>query len=193
MRSLAPRLLLVAALAGCVVDVRQTTTARTPQEMLRMSFAAERAVLRFDPRPLRGRTAFVRVAGLEDVPERAFLLSAMRDHLAWHDVPVVRAPEDADLLVEVRGAALGPYEGSFQLGLPPLPIPIMPESWVNIISPDFTYGYEIRDGWAALDVLVIDRRTGQQVLSSNRLWGRGHQGLRKDIWPDAEALRGKDP
>ncbi len=81
MRSLAPRLLLVAALAGCVVDVRQTTTARTPQEMLRMSFAAERAVLGFDPRPLRGRTAFVRVAGLEDVPERAFYMKGGLDEV----------------------------------------------------------------------------------------------------------------
>lgn len=174
----------VVASGGCNATTRETTTARTPQEMLRMSAAAERAVRRFDPRPLRGRAAFVQVAGLEDVPERAYVLSAMRDHLMWHDVPVVRGPEDADVIVEVRGAALGPYEAEFRIGLPPLPFPVLPESWTNIIGPDLTFGYELRDGFAALDVFVLDVRSGRRLLSSQRLWGRGHDGLREDIWPD---------
>lgn len=182
-------LALALLLAGCAGNVRETTTARTPQEMLRLSYAVERAVQTFDPRPLRGRAAVVEVAGLEDVPERAYVLSAMRDHLMWHDVPVVRERADADVIVEVRGAAVGPYEAEFDVGLPPLPFPVLPESWANVIGPDLTYGYELRDGWAALDVLVLDARTGRRVLSSQRLWGRGHDGLRQDIWPDAEAVR----
>lgn len=185
-------LVVLAALAGCAGGVRHTTTARTPQDMLRLSLAAERAVLGFDPRPLRGRRAWVEVAGLEDLVERSFLRSAMRDHLAWHDVPAARTRAEADVLVEVRVAALGPYEAEFKIGLPPLPVPVLPESFASVITPDLSYGYEIKDGWAALEVFVLDARTGERVLGAPRLWGRAHQGLRQDVWPDDDDVARDD-
>ncbi|MCO5165105.1 MAG: hypothetical protein M9894_01900 [Planctomycetes bacterium] len=186
---LARALCLSAALAaGCTGGVRHTTTARTPQDMLRLSLAAERAALGLDPRPLRGRRAWVEVAGVPDYVERSALRSALRDHLAWHDVPPARTREEADVLVEVRVAALGPYEAEFKIGLPPLPLPVLPGSFAHVITPDLTYGYEIKDGWAALEVFVLDARTGERVLGAPRLWGRAHQGIRQDVWPDDDEV-----
>lgn len=175
---------LLLLLHGCTGLVRETTTSRTPQEMLFLSGAAQRAVLGFDPRPLRGRRAWVVLAGAEHAPERAFLLSALRDHLAWHDVPLARTRAEAEVVVEARVATLGLYEGNWEAGIPSLPVPLGPGSYENVVTPAFTYGYELTEGWAALEVFVIDARTGARVLGGRRSWGRTYDGLRDDIWPD---------
>lgn len=185
------RVLVVCAVllsSGCAGAVRETTTARTPQEMLFLSGAAQRAVLRFDPRPLRGRSAWIVLAGVEHAPERSFVLSALRDHLVWHEVKLATTREEADVVVEARMATLGLYEGSWKAGIPSLPIPLGPGSYENIITPDFTYGYELTEGWAALEVFVIDARTGARVLGGPRSWGRTFKGVRNDIWPDRELV-----
>lgn len=171
-------------LHGCAGVVRETTTARTPQEMLFLSGAAQRAVLGFDPRPLRGRRAWVVLAGAEHAPERSFVLSALRDHLAWHDVPLARTRAEADVVVEARLGTLGLYEGNWEAGIPSLPVPFGPGSYENVVTPAFTYGYELTEGWAALEVFVIDARTGARVLGGRRSWGRTYDGLRDDIWPE---------
>jgi hypothetical protein len=155
--------------------------------MLLLSTAAEHAVLRFDPRPLRGKRTWVVVEGLETEPERHYIRSAVRDHLAWHDVPVARSRADADVVLEVRAATGGTYDAQFKVGLPPLPFPV-PPGFSTVITPDLSYGYELHEGWVLLQPFARDARTGRMLLRGQTLWGSAWDGITEDIWPKGKVV-----
>lgn len=171
------------ALVGCHGLVRETTTARAAQEMLLHSTAARRAVERLDVSLLRGRPTWVELAGGEGAHELAYLRSCVRERVARCGVPLAPSREEADVVLEVRVAALGTFEADHEVGVPSLPVPL-PPTFTTVILPPFTVGYERREGRAGLRFFAIERRTGAPILVGPRLWGDAYKAWGDDIWPD---------
>jgi hypothetical protein len=176
-------MLFALATSGCLEgSIRQTTTGRAAQEMLLQSTAAQRAALRLDARALRGRPTWVELAGAEGAPELSYLRSAVRERIAFHGVPLARSREEADVVLEVRVATLGTFEGDYGIGIPPLPVPL-PPTWDVVQTPPYTLRYKLREGRAGLRFFAFDRRTGAPVLTGPRLWGEAYKAWTDDIWP----------
>ena len=186
-RALLPAAALVAltsALTGCMGTVRTTHTARGSSEMLLVSTAAQRAVQRYDARPLAGKRVFVAEDRHESY-DANYVRSALREHLARQGVVLVDERAAADVVLEVRSATLGCWDGAWRLGVPPLPFspPGGGPGDLIVLSPDLTFGYGLKEGWARIQLWLADARTGAYVGSSGDLWGRAYEAIFDDIYP----------
>lgn len=190
---LAPLALVIAAtLTGCFGDIRETTTARTAQEQLLCSTAAFRAVSHVDSSRFAGRHVFVDAGRLASL-ERGFIVSAFDQLVSEAGGHLVPATDKADLVVEVRSAALGCYDGKWVLYAPLeyLPYPVPPPSGAPKL---ITIGYSLQEGWARLDAFAYDPRTGNHVCGWRDAWGRAYVGFFDDIYPSttiAESLEAR--
>lgn len=206
----APRHALLLALflplAGCIGDIRETTTPRTATEILLVSTAAGRAVRGFDPTPLAGKRVFIDGAFFDSV-DKNFVMSALRDHLARNQVRLVDAVAaaegnpntGADLVLELRNGTLGIWDGDFVLGIPQLPVSAQGFPPV-LLPPLYLFRRDSAQGWAKFQLWVYDPRTRQHVLRSPDLWGSSYYNQwwvlgigpfdgSNDIWPDIDMER----
>jgi Family of unknown function (DUF6655) len=174
-----------AALAGCQGGIRSTTTERTATEMLLVSTAAERAMLRLDVLALAGRRVACDFTYLVAIDSR-YVQSGLRQRLAEAEAILVSLDDDPDVVLEVRCAGLGTHTGDFDLGIPPLPVTV-PGSELLALSPELTLGIHVREGWACLEVWGYDPRTLTLAFDEQRLWGkaagRSSTDLFQDVYP----------
>jgi len=181
--------LLLGALAGCMGGIRDTTTPRTAQEQLLCSTAAERAVGHVDSSRFAGKRVFVDAERVAAQVERGFVVSAFEERVAAAGGRLV-ARDKADLVVEVRSAALGTYDGKWLLYVP---IPYAagldePTPWIIPI------GYSLQEGWCRLDAFCYAAASGDYVCGWRDSWGRAYVGFFDDIYPEttiAASLKGR--
>jgi hypothetical protein len=175
-------LVLAAALAGCTGTSRETTTARTAEEQLLCSTAAERAVGQLDSRTFAARRVFVDVSLLATQVDRGYLLSAFEQSISEAGGRVLKDRATADLIIEVRSAALGQWDGKWKLWIPldTVPMPGKPSDAPGLIE----IGYSLREGWCRLDAFAVDK-DGNFVKGWRDNWGRAYVGFFDDIYPSS--------
>ncbi|MCO5166967.1 MAG: hypothetical protein M9894_11440 [Planctomycetes bacterium] len=171
-------LALALTLAGCIGEIRHTTTARTSTEMLLMSLAAERAIKQWDPKPLAGRRVFVDDTYLDSL-DKSYVLSALRAQTSRAGVLIVDRPE-AELVLEIRCASHALWEGSWLIGPPPLPLAF---GGPTVLSPDLSFGVDAQQGWAKLELFVYDAETREVVATSGTLWGCSREDMINSVYP----------
>jgi hypothetical protein len=175
-RAFALSLALLAS--GCMGTIRDTTTARGSTEMLLLSSAVEGAIRRWDVSALAGKRVFIDTQFLETVDE-PYLVSSMRYRAARGGAILVDLPE-AELVVEVRCGAFACWDGSFMVGVPPLPVG---QFGISVISPNYMIGNTNRQAWAKLQLFVYEPHSRQVVATSGDLWGASREDLLGSVYP----------
>lgn len=220
---LAPRLVhflaaLACLLAGCVGDIRETTTVRTSTEQLLVSSAAERAIAQFEnvEKECRGRRVAVDDTRFESY-DKAYAVSAFRHYLAEHGAILVpltpqkvklQDGREVDLLperiVEIRSGALGVNDTSWGVGIPALPFPIPNTTLTTLTPPAYLFFKGKQEGWAKFQLWIYDPVRSSYVARSRDLWGHSYYSkwwilfvgpfdLSNDIYPDDDGVVGDQP
>ncbi len=184
MKANLPQLLaaLVIVAPGCIGSIRETTTARTATEMLLVSTAAERALVEYDVAHLSGKRVFVDHQYFESI-DKPFVLSALRDHLAEGGVTLMdkvkgeegEGPEaNAELVLELRNASLGIWDGDFVLGIPQLPVSSGYGLPPVLLPPLYAFRRFSQQGWAKFEFWTYDPQTMAHIHRSGPLWGSAY-------------------
>jgi Family of unknown function (DUF6655) len=165
-----------AILSGCIGGFRETTTPRTPAEMLLVSSAAERAVEKFDASGMVGKRVFLDHSRFESI-DKTYVLSALRSHLAESNVTLTATAEVGDegpeIVLELRNAALGIMDEDFSLGTPQLPFSA--QGFPPVLLPEFSlFRRTSKKGWAKLELWAYDPATSTYVGESVPLWGTAY-------------------
>lgn len=172
-------LLLLLTTTGCVGGVRNTTTPRTSTEMLLVSTAAERAIQQYDVEGLSGKRVFIDSSKFDSV-DKKYVISALREHLAKANVilaskaaPATKEePSGADVLLQIRNATLGIWDGDFVLGIPALKIGA--EGFGDTtytLPPLYAFRRLSAQGFAKLQLWLLDPTTRTFLGRSGDLWG----------------------
>lgn len=120
-RALARLLGLTAVLAPTLPGCGTTNwsdTKRTATEQLLVSDAIERAIMKVDMTPLAGRRVFLDTTALNDVADKDYLTSTVRQHVLACGGALAEKREAAEIVVEARAGAIGTDRSSFVLGIP---------------------------------------------------------------------------
>jgi hypothetical protein len=116
----------ISAAAGCST-IKQSDTSRTGLEQLLISSADDRALDKFDLRPIAGAKVFVDTQFL-DCTDKNYLLVALHERLLNDHCTVVAKAEDSDVTLEVGSGGVGTDRDDLFFGIPeisaPVPIPI---------------------------------------------------------------------
>lgn len=158
--------------SGCVGQIRDTTTPRSAQEMLLVSTAAQRAVSGYDAAPLKTRRVFLDL-GLFDPIDKNYVQSSLRYHLANAGVVIADKADDCDLVMEVRNAALGLWDGDFVLGIPQMPMSAQGSPTV-LLPPLYAFRRLSHQGFAKFQLWLYDPKKKTYLGRSQDLWGTAY-------------------
>ena len=175
-------LILALLLAGCS-NLRVTDPKRTATEQYLMSVAAMKAIEQLSFDALRGRQVFIDTQYLAS-EEQAFLLGEMRARCLEHGLQLVPRRDDAQVVLEVRSAAVGIDRKDFLVGLPSFVLSAGGDgslgSTVPVLTPELAFVKNIEQkGFATVAFVAYWTATGEIVASSPSLTG---QTLRDDWW-----------
>lgn len=174
--ALLPPLWLLSA-SGCVGTIRDTTTARSATETLLVSTSIDRALSLLDASAWRGRRLHVDLRFLECV-DQGYLVSCLADRLAEQGVILVEAPEQAEVLLEVRAGVVGTWEGSWKLGIPALPVQF---GGPGVALPEVVIPWDVQQGWTKLQLFARERESGA-FLGEAELWGSASEDLLRGVY-----------
>lgn len=172
LRRLAALVLVAAALplAGCTTSVRKTLPEQSATEQLLISAATDRAIDQLDLRISPGTRVFVSASYFE-ARDEAYALGAIRDRVLREGGRLVESRSDADVILEIRAAALSIDEGNVFVGIPSisLPIPLTP-AWQ---TPEIAlFKREHQEGIAKLAVTSYWVESGRLNSSSGPVLGK---------------------
>jgi hypothetical protein len=177
-------LLGLAGLGGCLGDIRTSTTPRTATEMLLLSTAAQRAIARVDSSLFAHKHVFLDVSHLATY-DVEYVDSAFAHFLSAGGGGLVPDREKADLVVEVRSATLGIWDGKWGVGIPMIyGGPLLPPKDATHAPSLIEIAYALHEGWARFQVWAYDAKTNAFVGSWRDCWGRSYVGFFDDIYPN---------
>lgn len=169
-----------AASLGCGTT-RSSNTARTATEQLLISDAIDRTVQQVNFKPLKGQTVFFDEKPLNDVVDKNYLTSSIRQHLLASGCILKDARDQADFVVEPRVGAMGTDNHDLLFGVPAVTIPQVPLATSMPSSiPEIPFAKR-RDqrGVAKLAIFAYRRETGEPVWQSGVAMA---ESVAKDIW-----------
>jgi hypothetical protein len=118
---------LLLALPGCAT-IKQSDTTRTGIEQPLISSAADRALEKFDLRPIAGAKVFVDTQYL-DCTDKNYVLVALHERLLANHCTLVGKQEESDVVIELGSGGVGTDRDDLFFGFPgmatPLPAPVM--------------------------------------------------------------------
>ncbi len=176
-------LVLLVALAGCTGAIRDTTTARTAKEQLLCTTAAQRAVSHVNSGVFAAKRVFIDAERLQAQVDRGYVVSAFEQLVSEAGGRLAPARDKADLVVEVRSAALGTWDGKWTIWVPILSAPgiTLPADAPTLLE----IGYALQEGWCRLDAFCFEPATGDYVCGWRHSWGRAYVGFFDDIYPES--------
>jgi len=154
--------LLTAIMTGCGTMSR-SLPARTAQEQLLISAAADRALARVDLAPVEGKNVFVDQTFLEayDAP---YVVGKLRNAVSFYGGRLVKADENPDIIVEPRSGGLSINETGFLLGIPSIPIFFL---GTGVETPELPFfKFERQKGIAKVSVFGYKADNRQLLFSS---------------------------
>jgi Family of unknown function (DUF6655) len=158
-----PLLMAVAAalISGCT-SIKQSDTARTGIEQLLISSAADRALDKFNLKPIAGAKVFVDTQYFDSV-DKNYILVALHERLLKNNCTLVSKADDADVVVEIGSGGVGTDRNEMYLGFPGLALP--PPATLAI--PKLAFFERSKSmGTVKLSLVAIDTRTKQAVINS---------------------------
>ena len=182
-------LLGLLVLAGCVGDIRTTNPARTAQEELLLSTAAEHAIASMDSSVLAGKRVFVDADRLDPI-DRGYVVGAFQEWVAHSGAKFIPDRDKSDTIIEVRSAVLAEWDGKWGIGIPMFFAPgivlaVDPNMSTSNIPDLIDITYELRQGYARIQAFAYDKKTETFLAGWRDAWGRAFVGLIFDnIWPE---------
>jgi len=187
---LSPRILIAVILSsllvsGCLYKRYHTNSARSATEQLLITESVERAVAELEIPPVSGRRVAFDVVGLgpglEWYADLDYVAAAFAHRLMSAEA-LLANPEEAELLMTLRVAAIGTISRDFTLGIPQIN--------VGLYQSARHHGYTklqlvTRDGTGALvaeSKPVIESTRHDYVEMMQIIWRR------QDIYPDDGAI-----
>jgi len=170
----------VVILAGCGTT-RSTDSARTATEQLLISDAIDRAVQTVDFTPLAGQTIYLDDSRLDDVVDRDYLVSTLRQHLLASGCTLKESRKDAEFIIEARAGAVGTDRNDLLFGIPATNVPqILPMPGVPAAIPEVPLAKR-RDqrGVAKISMFAYHRESGQPVWQSGMA---ARESSSNDVW-----------
>lgn len=182
------------ALAGCATAT-QTTPGRTATEQLLISHAAEQAARKLDIPLAPGTRVFLKPAGFGG-EEGEYAVSALRSALSAHGLALALRPDDAEVVIEVREAALSIDEMNRLVGIPSVSLPNIASLSIITVPELSLYARKDRTGIAEFLLFAYDARTGRPLDIQDRVAGatmiRAHKAMLVFSWGKQEVRPG-DP
>lgn len=158
--------------AGCTT-VRTTSPARSAQEVLLITTAADRAADALARQIPPGLTAFVDASGFS-AQDQAYGLAAINDALLRRGIRLVSDRAKADAVIAPRAGVLSTDEQQTLLGIPPLPAPMPVASSLVTVPSLSLYQHNTENGIAKFAASVYDPKTGKLIVSTNPAYGFSH-------------------
>jgi hypothetical protein len=152
---------LSAGFCGCST-IKQSDTARTGIEQLLISSAADKALDKFDLRPIAGAKVFVDTQFL-DCTDKNYVMIALHQRLLADHCTLVSKVDDSDVVIEVGSGGVGTDRDDLFVGFPgmatPLPAPVA-------IPRIALYERTKAMGTAKIALVAYDTKTKQPVINS---------------------------
>lgn len=153
-------------LPGCTV-VRATSPARSTQELLLISTAADRAAEALAAQVPPNLTAWLDTSGFA-AQDQQYGLATIQDALLRHGVRLVGDRAKADAVILPRAGTLSTDERSTLIGIPSLPNPFMPTVSIPSLA---LYSQSDLKGTAKFAATVYDNKTGKLIVSTDPAYG----------------------
>ncbi len=174
----------LALLSAACTTLRVTSPPETADEQYLLSDAASKSIARLTVSNLRDRRVFVDAEFLDkSIDQQKFLVADLRAHLLAGGVRLVNTRAKAQIVLEVRCAALGINNQSLLVGIPPVYATSTPTSglgYIPVLIPEIALFKNIHQkGYASVAYVAYWRKTGDIVASSGPFVGRTY---RSDWW-----------
>ncbi len=174
----------LALLSAACTTLRVTSPPETADEQYLLSVAASKSIAHLTVSNLRDRRVFVDADFLDkSIDQRNFLVADLRAHLLAGGVRLVNARAKAQIVLEVRCAALGINNQSLLVGIPPVYASSTPSSglgYIPVLIPEIALFKNIHQkGYASVAYVAYWRKTGDIVADSGPFVGRTY---RSDWW-----------
>ena len=161
-------ILALGLLAGCGTT-RMTDTQRTATEQLLLSSALDQAVSQLDFRYLAGKTVFLDPQYLENVADRGYLVSSLRQQLLACGCILQEERTKAVYVVEARSGAAGTDRHSLLIGVPQMTVPTFLPGQPSLI-PEIPFAKKTdQQAFAKVAVFAYNRVTGQRAWQSGTM------------------------
>ena len=157
------------ALPGCTT-VRTTSPARSAQEELVISTAADRAAAALAKQIPPAGLAFLDTSGVT-AQDAGYATAAVEDALLRRGVRLTTDRAKADTIVLLRAGVLSTYESNTLLGTPAFSPPFFPTFTVPEVA---FYKDAIKQGVAKFAATVYDPKTGKLLVSTDPAYGFAH-------------------
>ncbi len=171
-------------LSAACTTLRVTNPPETADEQYLLSDAASKSIARLTVQNLRDRKVFVDAEFLDpSIAQQKFLVADLRAHLLAGGVRLVSTRAKAQIVLEVRCAALGINSQSLLVGIPPVYATSTPTSglgYIPVLIPEIALFKNIHQkGYASVAYVAYWRKSGDIVASSGPFVGRTY---RSDWW-----------
>jgi hypothetical protein len=153
-------------MSGCTT-VRSTSPARSTQEMLLITTAADRAAEALAAQVPQGLTAWIDTSGFS-AQDAQYGLATIQDALLRHGVRLVGDRAKADAVILPRAGTLATDERSTLFGVPALPNPFMPSIGIPALA---LYSQSVVKGTAKFAATIYDNKTGKLIVSTDPAYG----------------------
>jgi hypothetical protein len=154
--------------AGCT-SVRSTSAARSSQELLLISTAADRAADALAAQVPSNITAFLDLSGFAG-QDAAYGQAAIQDALMRHGVRLVSDRTKADAVILPRAGDLSTDERQTLFGIPALPTPLTIATGTTLPALSL-YQETDAKGIAKFAATVYDPKTGKLIVSTDPAYG----------------------
>ncbi len=159
-------------LGGCASE-RDTQPARTANEQLLISTAADHAADQLKLQIPPGTKVFVDATNFEGYDSK-YAVGTLRDRLAKDGAKLVADRSDADSVVELRSGALSVNQHGLLIGLPAVPIPIPLAGTVT--TPEIALFKRTEEqGVAKFAATALDAKEGSLRDSAGPSYGFSHR------------------
>lgn len=152
--------------SGCTT-IRATSPARSTQELLLISTAADRAAEALAQQVPPNLTAWIDTSGFA-AQDQQYGLATIQDALLRHGVRLVGDRAKADAVILPRAGTLSTDERSTLVGIPSLPNPFMPGVAIPALA---LYSQSDLKGTAKFAATIYDNKTGKLIVSTNPAYG----------------------
>jgi hypothetical protein len=181
-------LLCIGPMLGGCASVRTTDPTRTATEQYLMSTAAQRAIAQLSCDGLRDRLAYVDISNYAaaTTPQDLYLVGELRARLLREGVRLTPIRNEAEIIVELRGAGLGVDRYEYLLGIPASALAGTATGTstgiggVPVTTPDLAILKSTKQkGYASVAIVAYRSRTGEMITQSGPFIGKT---LREDFW-----------